>query len=743
MAATATIGRIAVSFTANTASFLMQVKNAEKKVATSSKKMGDSTKKLSVKGVAGFAALGVALAKVAQFSANAAFQFSETNKQLRQLGDTAGMTAEEMRRQAFIFRETGLGAEQMAEIFKDVKDKVGEYAALGTGVFEDFHNTLGQTRSEGMKVARQLQYMSGPQVLGYMTEEMEKANVSGAQMTFVLESIANNSSRMRTALSGQSKAVKKLAEEYDNLAQSASKESHRQLEDTMGSWQLFVDSLGAVTLEAMEPTFSLLEETFKVLTDMLPDTDQTKVTRFSGSKERELQEQNSHIVDPLENAKAMQRGLMDVYADVEAEYNRISKRMKDNPLIFLVENGEEQLELTAKHLQSIVNLQSKYSEMSHKINADRERDAKKDSKEISKLVKDTGVDVSLSLAEQYKQRKNNMRKAYADEVKAFEDKYKHIMFGTDEYESALNRMYTKHRNKAIAAQKSYNDAVIAEEERKKNELTKKENELRERQKATYDLLSFVSPEDSAARLENEKRLELMALEDKYAKFEELHEIHKQAIDVINAKYAEKEKQRVKDLERQQIEKSAASATAVTGAFGAMGDAAAAFSDKSSTLAKAAFGLQKGAALSQALINAHLSVTEAWADSSMPWYAKAAAAVTAFANVTAAIGAMRSVNFNAQAHGGMDEVPSHLNNSSFILKAGERVIQPEANKDLTKFLSGDSGQGQGQTMIDASIHVSGNVTDQAWFKQELVKQREVIAASVRKVEKERPLSQRRK
>lgn len=97
----------------------------------------------------------------------------------------------------------------------------------------------------------------------------------------------------------------------------------------------------------------------------------------------------------------------------------------------------------------------------------------------------------------------------------------------------------------------------------------------------------------------------------------------------------------------------------------------------------------------------------------------------------------------QFHGGTDSVPESMDNKSFMLKAGERVVQPEANKKLTKFLDGQNANtpmGEG-VKIEAPMTIHGNVTDEKWFKQELYKHREAINASVKKAARERPARRR--
>ncbi len=93
----------------------------------------------------------------------------------------------------------------------------------------------------------------------------------------------------------------------------------------------------------------------------------------------------------------------------------------------------------------------------------------------------------------------------------------------------------------------------------------------------------------------------------------------------------------------------------------------------------------------------------------------------------------------QFHGGVDELPSSQNNKSFMLKAGERVVQPEANKKLTKFLnSAESvGSGGGGMTINAPVTMGPSLVDPKVMAQALSKQQTVLAGIIRKEERKRP------
>ena len=149
---------------------------------------------------------------------------------------------------------------------------------------------------------------------------------------------------------------------------------------------------------------------------------------------------------------------------------------------------------------------------------------------------------------------------------------------------------------------------------------------------------------------------------------------------------------------------------------------------------AAFGkqlnLQQTYAKATTAINSVLAAVQVWGDPSMSFYEKIPASIAAIAAVSQLAG---------QFHGGTDAVPESMNNKSFMLKAGERVVQPEANKKLTKFLdSGEGGgSGGGETIINSTIEMGPSLVDEKVFAQALSKQQSNIAGLLRREERKRP------
>jgi hypothetical protein len=147
-----------------------------------------------------------------------------------------------------------------------------------------------------------------------------------------------------------------------------------------------------------------------------------------------------------------------------------------------------------------------------------------------------------------------------------------------------------------------------------------------------------------------------------------------------------------------------------------------------TQSKEGFRIGKAAAIAQAVINTYTGATGAYASASaipvVGWIlgplAAAAAIVLGMQNVSKIRGQQMG-----QAHAGMTNVP---NEGTFLLDKGERVIQPEQNKDLTNFLAGGGGGG-GQSFViqNMEVHVLENATSfDALMKMSDIDLRELVA-----------------
>lgn len=152
--------------------------------------------------------------------------------------------------------------------------------------------------------------------------------------------------------------------------------------------------------------------------------------------------------------------------------------------------------------------------------------------------------------------------------------------------------------------------------------------------------------------------------------------------------------------------------------------------------KKQFEAGKAAAIAQATVQTFLGATQAFTSlSSIPIIGPvlgAAAAAAAVASGMNQISQIKAQQFQGgQADSGMDSIPQALTGKSFILSAGERVVQPTANKDLTEFLNkekvanapGNGGGSRGGNTYHITVNAGGLISKSEMrpIAEELVKQ----------------------
>ncbi len=110
-------------------------------------------------------------------------------------------------------------------------------------------------------------------------------------------------------------------------------------------------------------------------------------------------------------------------------------------------------------------------------------------------------------------------------------------------------------------------------------------------------------------------------------------------------------------------------------------------DENSKTYAVLFGAQKAFAVAQAMLNIPAAYSKAY-DAVVgtpfvgPYIAPAVGAAAAALQVAQAA-SMKSVNLTGMAHDGIDNIPQE---GTWLLDGGERVLNPEQNKDLTRYLS---------------------------------------------------------
>lgn len=158
-------------------------------------------------------AVGVAIGGAVATGATAltAITISTINsaKEISNLSQVAGSSTTEFQKYAAGAKLVGIEQEKLADIFKDVNDKVGDFLNTGGGALADFFTNIAP--KVGV-TADDFRNLSGPQALGLYVQSLEKANVSQADMTFYMEAIASDATALTPLLLNNAEGFKTLGD---------------------------------------------------------------------------------------------------------------------------------------------------------------------------------------------------------------------------------------------------------------------------------------------------------------------------------------------------------------------------------------------------------------------------------------------------------------------------------------------------------------------------------------------------
>ncbi len=180
---------------------------------------------------------------------------------------------------AFATKQYGINAEQIADISKDVSDKLGEYAATGSGAFQDFADVTGKSTEEAQRLAAEWQNLSSQEVILEVASQLEEAGASADETTFVLESLGNDLSKLTPLFAENGKELKTLTTRYkeinDQIGLTAEEAS--QLQEAATSFDLMTESIGNGTKLIAAQFAPALSEFFNGVIDVVPRATQVVV----------------------------------------------------------------------------------------------------------------------------------------------------------------------------------------------------------------------------------------------------------------------------------------------------------------------------------------------------------------------------------------------------------------------------------------------------------------------------------
>lgn len=170
-------------------------------------RMAAFARRAKLAGWAAATALSAAVISMTRSTVSAANEIS-------QLSQVANANPEVFQRWSAASATVGIAQEKLADILKDVNDRVGDFLQTGGGPMADFFENIaprvGVTADEFAR-------LSGPQALQLYVDSLQKAGVNSQEMTFYLEAMASDATRLIPLLQNGGAEMTRLGAQAERL----------------------------------------------------------------------------------------------------------------------------------------------------------------------------------------------------------------------------------------------------------------------------------------------------------------------------------------------------------------------------------------------------------------------------------------------------------------------------------------------------------------------------------------------
>ncbi|MBB1499484.1 phage tail tape measure C-terminal domain-containing protein [Paracoccus sp. MC1862] len=190
---------------------------------------------------------------------------AESAAQIRQFAQVANTTPEALQRWSAGARTVGVEQEKLADILKDVNDRVGDFLQTGGGPMADFFENVAPRVGV---TADQFARLSGPEALQLYVDTLDRAGLSQQEMTFYLEAMASDATRLLPLLRNGGAEMARLGDQAADLGavlDGDALEALRRTQVALGTMSLVFDGLRNRIAVAVAPAVEALASAFVAL----------------------------------------------------------------------------------------------------------------------------------------------------------------------------------------------------------------------------------------------------------------------------------------------------------------------------------------------------------------------------------------------------------------------------------------------------------------------------------------------
>ncbi|QWL58223.1 hypothetical protein HQ400_07855 [Aeromonas jandaei] len=796
-------------------------------------------------GVGAIAAAGVAAASGLSMMA---IETMKAQKELERAAKLAGTSVEEFNKLAIVAQQNGIEVDKLGDIYKDVFDRIGDYVTAGTGPLQDFFDAI---KGKSDFTIDDLIGKSAPEALSAIASELERVGASTAQITFVMESIASDSTLLFDAIKNGQEGINQALEGYATKRAQLSQGTMDDISRMDSNWSMMWSNFGVLMSEKFKTLFDLLGDLAKSASDMfadaafdkqlermIEDAKQKKLVitpemdprlveayfkkatpevlantdrkrgynsnmitanslngpdKSAVEEQRKILDQQKKQWEDFQNAKKINQenagtgglasgaGLsasaMTANAKTIEEANKVidesnKRTLKLEQEIAATKAGIKQAEANGQtatasaykaqltnqeknlvdNIERTKTLEENKSTLVERENQKREQAEQKAIQAKQKAAQDAErierERAAAQLAVQTDEA-GRLEIQYQQEIARFEDMLNKKLISQEQFNAKQKQLTEKHqqeladleRNKETEKLQVARDVATTRQQEADADLAlrnQKLSEYLEEGKITqeqYDNAiaearrehNSVMTEEDLKYVQDKNERDLMQAEAELAFLQEQHEAGLISDQEFNEQRIAAE-QNVTDAKRNLM-------NAQLDQFSQLMSGISGLAEKGSKQQKALFAMEKAATIAKMT----LAGFEAWSnvdkDPTITTTAgKTIAKIGVAAQYASQIGAAAAVTLG-QFHSGTDEVSS---TGSYILSKGERVIQPEANKDLTNYLANADKVGGKSVVVNSDLVIQGGGDmDESKFQSYLIKHRESVALAMKQAERENP------
>ncbi|MBS6332458.1 MAG: hypothetical protein KH418_00405 [Veillonella sp.] len=692
-------------------------------------------------------------------------------KEYSEVSKATGLTVETLQKLEKQFSGTGLTVEKFGDINKDTLDKLADAWRNGGGIEDDLE-------SVGLKIKDYAEFMNDPQ--GGMKAaikvfyDMRKAGASIADVKFMMESLASDSSHMADELQkygSYQEAVNAINQQTVKITNDAAEEYNKfsQNMDTL------TDNLKGMAANALNPVVEGMNKLYNWF-----DKDWEKTALFNA-----LKTFNERFEKARQNMAMANGGFINKHgysstglAGGQASFNNkpnYPDRWVDSDGVTRDKNGDPVITITGNKSDTGFTPTGQGGGVTGPSKKEQE-EAKKKAKEAAKKAKEAAekaqkqreeaikklnaLDVKLhgqtaaSIASQNKQLEASLKDldtaldlglisqqdAAAKRQQLLDQNAENIykmMLGADPVDAlnALTVLQQIRDNELESHKRLLDGKAISYEEymRRVNDTEQNYSQIDSHLQGmdgfkTNQLTSGYDYQDS-----NSPFAKFNALDKEKAEAEQDYKTESLKIDGINdpakqyearEKLNENHQKRMAAIEKKYADARQSIADDMYGGFAA---AMTLFGQENTKAMQMAFNAHKAFSIGQATVNMWTAATDAWNDpTNVTTGQKIAAAALAVSQNMGNIANIKSTNVSGMAHDGIDNIPRE---GTWLLDKGERVVDQRTNGDLKDFLSNNkAGNYNSQPIeVNAPLNINGNVNSSDKMVMEAIKRHAKLVA----------------